>query len=281
MPPLVLKARRLLRKTFGIFVRLRGRIIGTPENVGEELMAHVTRRFFLLSSAALSAGCAIGQPAAEGTAQAAQNVRQPVAGQSWRYAKHDLYTRKVVDEQVDRVATVDGSVEIDSSYESAGKERPPPTGWGADLLRKYIAEPPGHSGDLPSEIQDPWGMVVVDPHWGDVQVYEMPIPLWPAQLEPGWQSHFSTRYKTPADQGSLPWDQTMRAQAWETVTVPAGPIQGAAVYQRNQIYRPRFFTHGFREARNPMVRTRSGPVGRARKPGNLLPGRFDHRAAIQ
>jgi hypothetical protein len=188
-------------------------------------MAHVTRRFFLLSSAALSAGCAIGQPDADGRAQAAQNVRRPVAGQSWRYAKHDIYTHKVVDEQVDRVATVDGSVQIDSSYKSARKERPPPTGWGADLLRKYIAQPQVHTGELPSEIQDPWGMVVVDPHWGEVQVYEMPIPLWPAQLEPGWQSHFSTRYKTPADQGSLPWDQTMWAQAWETVTVPAGPFK--------------------------------------------------------
>ena len=112
-------------------------------------------------------------------------------GQSWRYAKHDLYTRKVVDEQVDRIATVDGSVEIDSSYKSAGKEHAPPRGWGADLLRKYIVATAPHSGELPSEIQDPWGMVVVDPHWGQVQVYEMPIPLWPAQLEPGWQTHFS------------------------------------------------------------------------------------------
>jgi hypothetical protein len=185
-------------------------------------MAHVTRRFFLLSSAALPAGYALGRPAVDATPQAAQNVRQPVAGQSWRYSKHNLYTKRVVDEQVDRVATVNSSVEINSSYKSAGKERPPPNGWGADLLRKYIAEPQAHTGELPSEIQDPWGMVVVDPHWGEVQVYEMPIPLWPVQLEPGWQTHFATRYKTPADQGSLPWDQTMKAQAWEAVTVPAG-----------------------------------------------------------
>ncbi len=185
-------------------------------------MAHVTRRFFLLSSAALSAGCAFAKPRADATPTAAQNVRQPVAGQSWRYAKHNIYTRSLVDEQVDRVATVNSSVEIDSSYKSAAKERPAPTGWGADLLRKYIVQPETPSGELPSEVQDPWGMVLVDPHWGQVQVYEMPIPLWPAQLEPGWQTHFNTRYKTPADQDSLPWDQTMRAEAWETITVPAG-----------------------------------------------------------
>lgn len=188
-------------------------------------MTHLTRRFFLLSSAALSTGYALGRPAADGTAQAAQNVRQPVTGQTWRYSKHDIFTRKAVDEQLDRVAAVNNSVEIDSSYKGAGKERRAPTGWGADLLRKYIVTPPTPSGELPSEIQDPWGMVVVDPHWGDVQVYEMPIPLWPTQLEPGWKSHFSTRYKTPADQDSLPWEQTMKAQAWESVTVPAGQFK--------------------------------------------------------
>lgn len=184
-------------------------------------MAHVTRRFFLLSSAALSAGCAIGEPRAVGTAPA-QNVRQPVAGQTWRYAKHDLYTTKILDEQVDRIGAVAASVEIESSYKSTGRERAAPSGWGAELLRKYIVQPEAHSGELPSEIQDPWGMVAVDPHWGQIQVYETPIPLWPARLEPGWESHSVTRYKTPADSAGLPWDQTMRAQAWETVTVPAG-----------------------------------------------------------
>jgi len=188
-------------------------------------MVQVTRRFFLLSSAALSAGCAMGKPAADGAVQAAQNVRQPAAGQTWRYAKHNFYTRREVDEELDRVAAVNSSVKIDSSYKSAAKERPVPTGWGAELLRKYIVQPETPSGELPSEIQDPWGMVVLDPHWGQVQVYEMPIPLWPAQLEPGWQTHFRTQYKTPADQDSLPWDQTMKALAWETVTVPAGQFK--------------------------------------------------------
>lgn len=167
----------------------------------------------------------MGQSTTDGTARAAQGVRQPVAGQSWRYSKRDIYTKKVVDEQVDRVAAVNNSVEIDSSYKSAGKEQPQPKGWGSELLRKYVVSPPTPSGTLPSEVQDPWGMVVVDPHWGQVQVYEMPIPLWPAQLEAGWQSHFSTRYKTPADQDSLPWDQTMKSQGWESVTVPAGQFK--------------------------------------------------------
>jgi hypothetical protein len=187
-------------------------------------MADMTRRFFLLSSAALSVGCAIRGPAADATALSTQNVRQPVKDQSWRYAKHDFFTRKVVDEQVDRVGAVDHTVEIDSSYQAAHATVKP--GWGADLLQKYTGHRPTDPvGSLPSEIQDPWGMVAVDPHWSQVQVYETPIPLWPGQLEPGWQTRISTNYKTPADQDPLAWDQTMKAVAWETVTVPAGQFK--------------------------------------------------------
>jgi len=185
-------------------------------------MAHVTRRFFLLSSAALSVGCAVRAPA-DATAPAAQNVRQPVPGQSWRYAKSDIFTRKVVDEQLDRVDTVDHTVEIGSSYQvpaKAGKQ-----GWGAAKLQKLTGHQNIPAGSLPSEIQDPWGMVAVDPHWSQVQVYETPIPLWPTVLEPGWMTRISTDYKTPADQAARSWDQTMRAQAWESITVPAGQFK--------------------------------------------------------
>ena len=68
-------------------------------------------------------------------------------------------------------------------------------------------------------------MVEVDPHWSQVQVYETPIPLWPTQLRPGWQTRVSTSYKTPADQNALPWDQTMKAHGWETITVSAGQFK--------------------------------------------------------
>ena len=38
------------------------------------------------------------------------------------------------------------------------------------------------------------------PHWAQVQVYERPIPLWPEQLRPGWQSQISTNYQTPLNE---------------------------------------------------------------------------------
>jgi hypothetical protein len=186
-------------------------------------MARVTRRFFLLSSAALSAGCATRQPEAMETTPT-PNIRQPVVGQSWRYAKHDLFTRALVDTQVDRVTAVDRTVEIDSRAEAASDEKAANSRWGEEFLRKYVRRAtPG--GDLPSEIQEPWGMVLVDPHWAQVQVYEKPIPLWPEQLRPGWQIEISTMYKTPINQDGLAWDQTMKAHAWEMITVPAGQFK--------------------------------------------------------
>lgn len=181
-------------------------------------MAHVTRRFFLMSSAALSVGCAIRTPNAAATP--ARTVRQPLVGQSWRYAKHDIFTKTILDEQVDRVAAVDHTVDIDSSYQDAASTAKPK--WGTKLLQKYTGHKDVTAGSLPSEIQDPWGSVAVDPHWSQVQVYETPIPLWPTQLTPGWQFHVNTNYKTPVDQVALPWDQTMKALAWETIRVPAG-----------------------------------------------------------
>ena len=186
-------------------------------------MHHVTRRFFLLSSAALSAGCAIRERMTDATAHPAQNVRQPVPGQSWRYAKHDIFSRSVVDEQVDQVGAIDHTVEIHSRFQAVDVEAKP--GWGASLLTQYTGQRAGPGGALTSEIQDPWGAVVLDPHWSEVQVYETPIPLWPTKLVPGWQTRISTNYKTPADQDALPWKQTMKAQVWETVTVPAGQFK--------------------------------------------------------
>lgn len=179
-------------------------------------MDRVTRRFFLLSAAALSTGCVLHEPTADATPR---SVRQPVAGQRWRYAKRDFYTGFIVDEQVDRVKTVEPQVEIDSNIEVAG-ETPP--GWGEALLKKFPGQEAKPAGDLLSEIQDPWGMLLLDPHWGQVQVYETPIPLWPAELVPGWRTRINTQYKTPADRSALRWNQTMRALAWERVTVPAG-----------------------------------------------------------
>jgi hypothetical protein len=163
-------------------------------------------------------------PAPVATGSPAPAVRQPVVNQTWRYSQHDLFTRTLIGYQVDRVAAIDRTIEIASSSEVP--ENPAGSRWGTDFLRKYI----GHrgqpqSGVLPSEIQGPWGMVQVDPHWGQVQVYQTPVPLWPEQLRPGWQTRVTTKYKTPQNQDALLWEQTMKAHAWETIAVPAGSFK--------------------------------------------------------
>jgi hypothetical protein len=186
-------------------------------------MAHVTRRSFLLSSAALSIGCTTRRPSAAGGGVSAPPVRAPAVGQSWRYSKHDFYSRALVDSQVDRIAAVGATVDIDSSSEAVKNTSAP--AWGTAWLRKYIPRRDVPSGPLPSEIQEPWGKVLVDPHWSQVQVYETPIPLWPAQLTPGWKIHINTKYKTPSNEAGLPWGQTMEARDWEMISVPAGQFR--------------------------------------------------------
>jgi hypothetical protein len=188
-------------------------------------MARVTRRFFLLSSVALSVGCTNRHSAVAERAAPAQPVRQPAVGQSWRYAKHDFYTRALIDDQIDRVAAVDHTVDIDSSSEVAKSKDTAPAQWGSAWLSKYIPHRETPTGPLPSEVQDPWGSVLVDPHWSQVQVYETPIPLWPNRLAPGWRTRINTKYKTPSNEDGLPWEQTMTAHDWETMGVPAGQFK--------------------------------------------------------
>jgi hypothetical protein len=184
-------------------------------------MPKITRRFFLLSTAALPIGCSISRRRPELTTPS-PTVRQPVVGQSWRYSKHDLFTGALVAIQDEQIASVDRAVEINSRTESEKDEPAARTG-GSNWIRKYF-DHPRTGGPLPSEVQDPWGMVLVDPHWSQVQVYETPIPLWPTQLQPGWQTHIKSKYRT-SDEAGLPWAQTMKAEAWESITVPAGQFK--------------------------------------------------------
>ncbi len=184
-------------------------------------MPKITRRFFLLSTAALPIGCSISRRQPELTTPS-PTVRQPVVGQSWRYSKHDLFTGALVDIQDEQIASVDRTVEINSRTESEKDEPAARTG-SLNWIRKYF-DHPRTGGPLPSEVQDPWGMVLVDPHWSQVQVYETPIPLWPTQLQPGWQTHIKSKYRT-SDEAGLPWAQTMKAEAWESITVPAGQFK--------------------------------------------------------
>ncbi len=173
-----------------------------------------------MSTAALPIGCAslgIGSRPAPNAA-----LRAPAVGQSWRYAKNDLFSGAFIDNQIDTVAGMNHIISIDSRSETGHAPNAPKPSWGMDWLSKYVGNEHAPTGPLANEIQEPWGMVLVDPHWAQVQVYEAPIPLWPSELQVGWKQHIVTKYKTPNVSDGLLWDQSMRAVGWESVTVPAG-----------------------------------------------------------
>jgi hypothetical protein len=184
-------------------------------------MRNLTRREFIMSTGALAV-----TRVASGNGEITPNgevvfVRLPAPGQSWRYAKHDFVTGAVVDKLVDRVSSVGQSIEIGSHSETTKDAPITYPDWGSSWWQKYL----GHErsvGPFPNEIQEPWGMVLVDPHWAELQAYEKPIPLWPKQLRPGWSTTVSTYYKIPERTDALPWQLTMHAHGWESITVPAG-----------------------------------------------------------
>ena len=184
-------------------------------------MRTITRRAFVLASAALPLGCAADRPGAVPGAPA-PDVRQPATGQTWRYTKHDMFTGALVDNEVDQVAAVNHVIDVSSRTERGDGTEAPPSATGG-WWRKYFEHP--KSAALPSEIQSPWGMVLVDPHWGQAQVYDAAIPLWPTVLQPGWRTRFKSTYKISEAGAALYWDQSMKAEAWETVSVPAGQFK--------------------------------------------------------
>jgi hypothetical protein len=142
-------------------------------------------------------------------------------GQSWHYTKLDLVTKATVDTEVDRVASVGQAIEIEANL-GHGPEAPVVyPDWGTRWSQKYIPATRSER-PLPNEIQSPWGMILVDPHWSELQAYEEPIPLWPLELRPGWSKTTNTYYKTPESPDELPWQLTMHAHEWRTIEVPAG-----------------------------------------------------------
>jgi hypothetical protein len=176
----------------------------------------ITRRSFLIASVAFPLGCSWRGSRPDPTGA---QVRAPAVGQTWRYAKRNGFSGKLIDDQVDQIASIGDTVRIDSRSEAGAA--PSKKSWGKAWLEKYVGNE-NPLGPLPAEVQQPWGHVLVDPHWPQVQVYEKAIPLWPTRLESGGSAHYNTEYKTPEHQTGLAWDQTMSAHGWESITVPAG-----------------------------------------------------------
>ena len=181
----------------------------------------ISRRIFLLGASALSAGCFGRSVRVDYSRDAGAKLRVPVVGQSWRYAKRDAYTGKLVETQIERITEVGEAITIQRQQQAIEAPDERQQSLGAKWLEAY-GERNTRSAELQSEVQQPWGMILVDPHWDLLQVYRKPIPLWPTELRAGWSSFITTNFKTPLSGWENSWQQTMQAHTWEKIRVPAG-----------------------------------------------------------
>ncbi len=165
------------------------------------LQISALRRLLLLLSPALLAACIAGQPYPASTPLPQPvnppKVRAPQVGQQWVYNVRNVFNQELVDIVTERVVSVGPQVRIERSGLKAGQ--------------------------LPDEIQQPWGYVLQDPHWSPPQKFLKPIPLWPEQLVPGWSGFYRDRYQVVGyPDGDYYWGLNITALQWEGVSVPAG-----------------------------------------------------------
>ena len=159
------------------------------------------RRITLLMLPALLVACISSQPIPKGVVEAqpipTPVVRAPKVGQEWVYQVRNVFNQEVVDTVTERVVSVGDQIRISRSGIKAGQ--------------------------LPDEIQSPWGFVIQDPHWQPPQKFIKAIPLWPEQLQPGWNKFFTSQYQVPTQaDGSYYWGLSMTANQWERIKTPAG-----------------------------------------------------------
>jgi hypothetical protein len=124
-------------------------------------------------------------------------MRPPKVGQEWVYQVRNVFNQEIVDTVTERVVSVGNQVRIARSSTK--------------------------SGELPDEIQSPWGYVLQDPHWKPPQKFDQALPVWPEQLNARWSGFYRTRYQVLGyPDATYYWGLNVNASEWGRVTVPAG-----------------------------------------------------------
>jgi len=124
-------------------------------------------------------------------------MRPPKVGQEWVYQVRNVFNQEIVDTVTERVVSIGNQVRIARSSTK--------------------------SGELPDEIQSPWGYVLQDPHWQPPQKFDQALPLWPEQLNARWSGFYQTRYQVLGyPDATYYWGLNVKASEWGRVTVPAG-----------------------------------------------------------
>jgi hypothetical protein len=124
-------------------------------------------------------------------------VRAPAVGQQWVYEVRNVFNGELVDILTETVVEVGPHVRI----ARAGKKL----------------------GQLPDEIQAPWGRILQDPHWTPPQRLTKAVPLWPEQLRSGWSGFYRTRYQVLGfPDNDFYWGLTIEAKPWSRIKTLAG-----------------------------------------------------------
>jgi hypothetical protein len=179
------------------------------------------RRIFLLAFLPIIlVGCISAQPFPEGVKVGQPKqlplVRAPKVGQEWVYQVRNVFNQEIIDTVTERVVSVGNEIRISRS--------------GVNI------------GELPDEIQSPWGFVAQDPHWNPPQVFQKPPALWPEQLEVGWSRFYNTQYQVlNYPDASYYWGLSMEGSAWEQMQSPAGTFR--TIHYHNEI--PSFESNDF------------------------------------
>ena len=161
----------------------------------------LSRRTFITSAALAPVACGIPLSYEHGTPVATPKplpiIRPPQVGQEWTYIKKDVFNGKTLEVITEQIASVGQSI----------------------VINRAITD----GGQLPSEIQGPWGTIKTDPQWPHLMEFNPGLPLWPLELSVKWSKQFDTKY---ADAGypesKLGWQEYMSVQGWESIAVPAG-----------------------------------------------------------
>ena len=124
-------------------------------------------------------------------------VRAPAVGQQWVYEVRNYFNGELVDVVTETVVEVGPVVRIARQGQKLGQ--------------------------LPDEIQQPWGMVLQDPHWTPPQRFTKAVPLWPEQFVPGWSGFYRTRYQVVGfPDNDFYWGLTVEVKEWSRVKTQAG-----------------------------------------------------------
>jgi len=124
-------------------------------------------------------------------------VRAPAVGQQWVYEVRNYFNGELVDVVTETVVEVGPVVRIARQGQKLGQ--------------------------LPDEIQQPWGMVLQDPHWTPPQRFTKAVPLWPEQFVPGWSGFYRTRYQVVGlPDNDFYWGLNIEAKKWNRLKTLAG-----------------------------------------------------------